>query len=126
MKLRKFFSCVAGFAALAGFVMAGCGGGSSANTIVVTLSQPTAPLVVTQVLNLSASVTGSTNLNVTWTCTFTTTTTTIAADNTTSSTTSAAAPCNAQTGVLSNIQNTTVTYTAPAKITTPPPTATTI
>jgi DNA-binding beta-propeller fold protein YncE len=125
MKLRKFFSCVAGFAALAGFIMQGCGGGN-ANAVTVTLSQPSAALVVTQVLNLTATVAGSTNLNVTWTCTFTTTTTTIAANNTTTSTTSAAAPCTADTGVLTNIQNTTVTYTAPAKISTPPPTATTI
>ena len=55
------------------------------------------------------------NVNVTWTCTFTTTTTTIGANNTTSSTTSAAAPCTADTGVLTNIQPTTVTYTAPSK-----------
>jgi DNA-binding beta-propeller fold protein YncE len=125
MKLRKFFSCVAGFAALAGFVMQGCGGGG-ANTVTVTLSQTSAALVVTQVLNLTATVAGSTNLNVTWTCTYTTTTTTIASNNTTSTTTSQPAACTAQTGVLTNIQDTTVTYTAPAKITTPPPTATTI
>jgi DNA-binding beta-propeller fold protein YncE len=125
MKLRKLFSCVAGFAALAGFVMQGCGGGS-ANTVTVTLSQSSAALVVTQVLNLTATVAGSTNLNVTWTCTYTTTTTTIGANNTTTSTTSNPATCTAQTGVLTNIQDTTVTYTAPAKISTPPPTATTI
>ncbi len=125
MKLRKFYSCVATLVALAGFCLEGCGGGS-ANVVTVAVSIPSAQLVVSQVLNLSATVSGSTNLNVTWTCTFTTTTTTIAADNTPTSTTSAAAPCTAQTGVLTNIQNTTVTYTAPAKITTPPPTATTI
>jgi DNA-binding beta-propeller fold protein YncE len=126
MKLRKFFSCVASVAALAGFVLEGCGGGSSANTVTVAMSQTSAALVVTQVLNLSAVVSGSDNLNVTWTCTFTTTTTTIGPNNTTTPSTSAPAPCTADTGVLSNIQNTTVTYTAPAKITTPPPTPTTI
>jgi len=125
MKLRKFYSCAATLVALVGFVFGGCGGGS-ANTVTVAMSQTSAALVVTQVLNLSATVSGSSNLNVTWTCTFTTTTTTIAANNTTSSTTSAAAPCTADTGVLSNIQNTTVTYTAPSKIKTPPPTSTTI
>jgi DNA-binding beta-propeller fold protein YncE len=125
MKLRKFFSCVATLAALTGFCLEGCGGGS-ANTVTVAMSQPSATLVVTQVLNLSATVSGSTNLNVTWTCTFTTTTTTIAANNTTTSAVSAVAPCTADTGVLTNIQNTTVTYTAPAKVKTPPPTATTI
>ncbi|HEX4379105.1 MAG TPA: YncE family protein [Candidatus Acidoferrum sp.] len=125
MKLRKFFSCVATLAALTGLGLEGCGGGS-ANVVTVAMSQTTAALVVTQVLNLSATVSGSTNLNVTWTCTFTTTTTTIATNNTTTSTTSAAAPCTADTGVLTNVQSTTVTYTAPSKIKTPPPTATTI
>jgi YVTN family beta-propeller protein len=126
MKLRKLFGCVATLAALAGFVMEGCGGGS-ANTTTVTVGPTTAAtLVVTQVLNLTATVAGNTNLNVTWTCTFTTTTTTIAANNTTTTATSVAAPCTADTGVLTNIQNTTATFTAPAKIKTPPPTATTI
>ena len=125
MKLRKMASCIAVMAALASVWLDGCGGGS-ANTVTVTLSQPTATLVVTQVLNLSATVAGATNVNVTWTCTFTTTTTTTAANGTTTPTTSAAAPCTAATGMLTNIQPTTVTYTAPTKITTPPPTATTV
>ena len=125
MKLRKMASCVAVFAALASVWLDGCGGGS-ANTVTVTLSQPTATLVTTQVLNLSATVAGATNVNVNWTCTFTTTTTTTATGGTTSSTTSAAAPCTAATGVLTNIQPTTVTYTAPNKITTPPATSTTV
>ena len=125
MKLRKMASCIAVMAALASVWLDGCGGGS-ANTVTVTLSQPSATLVVTQVLNLSATVAGATNLNVNWTCTFTTTTTTTAANGTTTPTTSAAAPCTAATGVLTNIQPTTVTYTAPTKITTPPPTATTV
>ncbi len=125
MRLRKIASCVALAAALASVWLGGCGGGSSsANTVTVALSQPSATLVVTQVLNLSASVNGSTNVNVTWTCTFTTTTTTASTTGTPTSTTSAAAPCTADTGVLSNVQPTTVTYTAPSKITTPPPTAT--
>jgi DNA-binding beta-propeller fold protein YncE len=125
MKLRKMASCIAVVAALASVWLDGCGS-SSANTVTVTLSQSSATLVVTQVLNLSATVAGATNVNVNWTCTFTTTTTTTAATGTTSTTTSAAAPCTADTGVLTNIQDTTVTYTAPSKITTPPPTATTV
>lgn len=126
MKLRKFYSCVVAFVALAGFGLEGCGGGSSANVVTVAMSTPAAQLVVSQVLNLSAAVSGSTNLNVTWTCTFTTTTTTIGPNNTPTTTTSTPAACTADTGVLTNIQNTTVTYTAPAKIKTPPPTSTTI
>jgi len=123
MRLRKITSCVALAAVLFSVWMYGCGS-SSANTVTVALSQSSATLVVTQVLNLSATVSGSTNLNVTWTCTFTTTTVTTATNGTTTSTTSAAAPCDATTGMLSNIQPTTVTFTAPSKITTPPSTAT--
>ncbi len=126
MKLRKMASCVAVFAALASVWLEGCGSGSSANTVTVSVSPPTASLVVTQVLNLSATVAGATNLNVNWTCTFTTTTTTTAATGTTTQTTSAAAPCTASTGMITNIQGTTVTYTAPSKITTPAPTSTTV
>ena len=125
MKLRKLASLIAVFAALASVWLDGCGGGS-ANVVAVTMSQPSAALVVTQVLNLSANVTGATNVDVTWTCTFTTTTTTIAPNNTTSSSVSAPTACTADTGVLTNIQPTTVTYTAPAKIKTPPPTSTTV
>jgi DNA-binding beta-propeller fold protein YncE len=110
---------------LASVWLEGCGSGG-ANTVTVTMSQESATLVTTQVLNLTATVAGATNLNVNWTCTFTTTTTTTASNGTTSSTTSSAAPCTAATGVLTNIQDTTVTYTAPTKITTPPPTSTTI
>jgi DNA-binding beta-propeller fold protein YncE len=124
MRLRKITGCIALTAAIFSVWLDGCGSSRSANTVTVAMSQPTATLVVTQVLNLSASVSGSSNLNVNWTCTFTTTTTTTAANGTTSTTTSAPAPCTADTGVLSNIQPTTVTYTAPAKITTPPSTST--
>ncbi|MGA2427619.1 MAG: hypothetical protein ABSH13_03885 [Candidatus Acidiferrum sp.] len=125
MKLRKMASCFAVFTALASVWLDGCGS-SGANTVTVTMSQESASLVTTQVLNLTATVAGATNVNVNWTCTYTTTTTTTASNGTTSSTTSAAAPCTAATGVLTNIQDTTVTYTAPAKITGPAPTATTI
>jgi len=60
MKLRKMASCIAIVAALASVWLGGCGGGS-ANVVTVTLSQPTATLVVTQVLNLTATVAGATN-----------------------------------------------------------------
>jgi DNA-binding beta-propeller fold protein YncE len=125
MRLRKITSCVALAAALFSVWLDGGCGSSSANTVTVALSQTAATLVVTQVLNLTATVSGSTNLNVNWTCTFTTTTTTTASNGTTSTTTSTPAACDASTGVLSNIQPTTVTFTAPSKITTPPSTATT-
>jgi YVTN family beta-propeller protein len=125
MRLGKLTSCVALAATLASAWLAGCGGSSSgANTVTVAMSQPTATLVITQVLNLGATVSGATNVNVNWTCTFTTTTTTTASNGTSTTTTSTPAACTADTGVLSNIQPTTATYTAPSKITTPPSTAT--
>jgi DNA-binding beta-propeller fold protein YncE len=124
MRLRKITGCIALAAGVFSVWLDGCGSSSGANTVTVAMSQPTATLVVTQVLNLSATVSGATNVNVNWTCTFTTTTTTTAANGTTTTTTSTPAACTADTGVLSNIQATTVTYTAPSKITTPPSTST--
>src|ERR1700730_16415328 len=125
MRLAKLTSSVALAATLASGWLDGCGSSSSgANTVTVQMSQPTATLGGTQVLNLSGTDSGATNVNVTWTCTFTTTTTTTASTGTTTTTTSAPAACTADTGVLSNIQATTATYTAPSKITPPPSTST--
>jgi DNA-binding beta-propeller fold protein YncE len=101
--------------------LAGCGGGSTANVVVVTVGPPSAILVVNQSQTFSAIVTGATDTTVTWTCTFTTST--LPAGSTTP-VVSAAAPCTAAQGVLSNIQTTTVTYTAPATVPNPPPTIT--
>jgi DNA-binding beta-propeller fold protein YncE len=125
MRLRRIKGCVA-LAAIffSVWLDSGCGS-SSANVVAVSVNPPSAILVVTQVLNLSASVTGSTNVNVNWSCTYTTTTTTTTNGTTTTSMSTPAA-CTDSTGVLSNIQPTTVTFTAPSKITTPPPTSTTI
>jgi DNA-binding beta-propeller fold protein YncE len=124
MKLRKIFGCMA-IIALASFGFSGCGG--SAVTVGVTLSQSSAVLVPTQVLDLTATVTGttSTNLNVNWTCTYTVTTTTTNSGGSTSTSTSSAKTCDSTTGVLSNIQGTSVTFTAPSQISVPPATATT-
>jgi DNA-binding beta-propeller fold protein YncE len=101
-------------------LLAGCGSGS-ANVIVVTVTPASLTLVVNQAETFTATVTGATNLNVTWTCTYTTTTT---PTGSTTPVTSAAAACTKAQGVLSNIQDTTVTYTAPATVPNPPPTIT--
>jgi DNA-binding beta-propeller fold protein YncE len=98
--------------------LAGCGSGGTANVVVVSVSPPSDMLVVNQSVNFIANVTGATDTSVTWTCTFTTTTT---PTGTTTPVTSAAAPCTTAQGVLSNIQTTTVTYTAPATVPNPPP-----
>jgi len=99
--------------------LAGCSSGNTANVVVVSVSPPSATLVVNQSTGFLATVTGATDTSVTWTCTFTTTTTPAGS---TTPTTSAAAPCTSAQGALSNIQTTTVTYTAPATVPNPPPT----
>jgi DNA-binding beta-propeller fold protein YncE len=99
--------------------LAGCGGGGTANVVVVSVTPASGTLVVNQAVTLTAIVTGATDTSVTWSCTFTTTTTSGA-----TTTTSAAAPCTAADGVLSNQQSTTVTYTAPATVPNPPPSIT--
>jgi DNA-binding beta-propeller fold protein YncE len=116
------FSNLALLALAAVFVwLAGCSGGGTANVVVVTVSPPSAILVVNQSTNFTAVVTGATDTSVTWTCTFTTST---MSAGTTTPVVSAAAPCTAAQGVLSNSQPTTVTYTAPATVPNPPPTIT--
>jgi DNA-binding beta-propeller fold protein YncE len=99
--------------------LAGCSSSNPTNVVLVNVSPPSAILVVNQSTNFFASVTGATDTSVTWSCTFTTSTT---AAGSTTPTVSAAAPCTAAQGVLSNIQPTTVTYTAPAAVPNPPPT----
>jgi DNA-binding beta-propeller fold protein YncE len=101
--------------------LAGCSSGTTANVVVVTVSPPSDTLVVNQSLTLLATVTGATDISVTWTCTFTTSTTPA---GTTTPVVSAAAPCTTAQGVLSNNQTTTVTYSAPATVPNPPPTVT--
>jgi DNA-binding beta-propeller fold protein YncE len=99
-------------------LLAGCGGSSKGNVVVVTVTPSGGTLVVNQAVTLTATVTGATDTSVTWSCTFTTTTT---PTGTTTPVTSAAAPCTAAQGALSNQQSTTVTFTAPATVPNPPP-----
>jgi DNA-binding beta-propeller fold protein YncE len=101
--------------------LSGCGSSGNANVVVVTVSPAADTLVVNQAVTLTATVTGATDLSVTWSCTFTTTTT---PTGTTTPVTSAATACTSAQGVLSNLQTTTVTYTAPATVPNPPPTIT--
>jgi len=79
----------------------------------VTVSPAAASVIVSQSITLTSIVSGATNLNVTWTCTYTTTT----VDSTGKSTTATALPCTSDTGnIPANSTNTTVTYTAPNKV----------
>ena len=109
------------FAAALCVWLAGCSSSTNANVVVVTVSPPSALLVVNQSLTLLATVTGATDTSVVWTCTFTTSTT---PTGTTTPVVSAAAPCTNAQGQLSNSQTTSVTYTAPPTVPNPPPTIT--
>jgi DNA-binding beta-propeller fold protein YncE len=93
--------------------IAGCGGSSNTNVVTVSVSPPSASIIVSQSITLASIVGGTTNLDVTWACTFTTTT----VDSAGKATTSVAAPCTSDTGnIPANSTNTTVTYTAPNKV----------
>lgn len=66
---------IAGIAAIGLLLLNGCGGGS-ANVITVAVSPSADSLILGQSVNLTATVSGATNLNVNWEkCMFTTTTT---------------------------------------------------
>jgi hypothetical protein len=114
--MRKIFL---GVAALAGVLLAGCGGGGATNVLSITLSDSLGGVVVvTQADTITGFVTGPDTVNgvadvtVAFTCTFTTTTTG------TTPVTSKAQPCpsDGSLGTLSNAQTTTVVYTAPAQL----------
>src|SRR5712671_51361 len=94
--------------------IAGCGGSSNTNvvSVIVSPSKPAA-VIVSQSITLTATVSGATNLNVTWACTYTTTT----VDSSGKPTTATALPCTSDTGnIPANSANTTVTFTAPIKV----------
>jgi hypothetical protein len=92
--------------------LSGCGSGSSANVVSVSVSPASTTVIVSQALTLTASVSGATNTNVTWMCQYTTTTV-----SGTTSTTSALQACNSDTGnIPANSTNATVTFTAPSAV----------
>lgn len=116
--IRKIFL---GAALLAGVVLAGCGGGGATNVLTVTLSDSLGGVVVvTQADTITGTVTGPDTVNgvadvtVAFTCTFTTTTT--ATNGTTTTNKALPCPSDGSLGTLSNVQTTTVVYTAPAQL----------
>ena len=112
-KSRNPFLLILSLSALVVLSLAGCGGGSSANVVTVAVSPSSATIIVSQSITLNSVVSGATDLNVTWACTFTTTT----IDSTGKPTTAAEQPCTADTGgIPANSANTTVIYTAPNKV----------
>ena len=101
----------AGFAALCVFLSGGCGSKAAGNVVAVTVT-PSTSLILGQSVNLTATVTGATNTNVTWDKLKYTKTTTTNGKTTTSD--PIEAPSDGSFGVLSNQQTTgTATYTAP-------------
>jgi hypothetical protein len=113
---------------VAGVLLSGCGGGSAGNVLTVTLTDSLGTqgvVVVTQADTITGTVAGPDTVNgvadttVAFTCTYTTTVT-----SGTTTTTQKPKTCdsaNGAVGVLSNVQATTVVYTAPATL--PDPTA---
>src|SRR6266478_7703254 len=114
MKARNcYFRLWMSFGAIFALAIAGCGGSSNTNVVTVIVSPANPSVIVSQSVTFTAIVSGATNLNVTWTCTYTTTT----VDSTGKSTTAKALPCTSDTGnIPANSANTTVTYTAPNKV----------
>jgi DNA-binding beta-propeller fold protein YncE len=113
VKLREVSSILGtALAALCILLSGGCGKGNSANVVTVSVSSTATTLILGQSATLTATVSGATNTNVTWSpCQYTTTTTTNG-----KTTTSALTDCpsDGSFGALSNQQTTgTATYTAP-------------
>lgn len=100
--------------------LSGCSSSNNANVVSVSVSASGSPTVIVGTsLTLTATVSGATNLNVTWTCTYTTTTPATTSGG--NPTTSTPAACSSATpsgavGTITNLQNTTVTYNAPAAV----------
>ncbi len=110
---NSFFRLWPSLSTIFALAIAGCGGSSNTNVVTVAVSPSAATVIVSQSLTLTSLVSGATNLNVTWACTFTTTT----VDSTGKATTATALPCTSDTGnIPANSTNTTVIYTAPNKV----------
>jgi hypothetical protein len=97
MEWRKSSKLVGVGMLAACLALAGCGS-KSTNTILVTVLPGSATIIVKQQQSFSASVTGSTNTNVTWTLTI------------------SGKDCTPGCGTLDSTTNTTITYTAPATV----------
>jgi hypothetical protein len=117
MKLRKILTFLGLLLVVPGLLLLnGCGGSSSANVITVSVTSSVGTvLILGQSTTLTATVTGSTNTNVTWNtgvCTYT-----IIPAGSTKANPAVACPTDGTFGTLTNVQTTgTATYTAPTKL----------
>lgn len=119
-KLAKTSSLViAGIAAIGVFFSNGCGSGNGANVITVSVTPSAASLILGQSVNLTATVSGATNLNVNWEpCQYTTTTTN--SNGTTKTATAKSCPPDGSLGTLTNEEATgTATFNAPSSLPSP-------
>ncbi len=99
--------------AVALVIASGCGGGSSSNVVSVVVSPSNSTVIVTQSLTLTATVSGSTNTNVTWACTYATS----FVDSNSKVQTGKSTACNSDSGnIPANSTNTTVVFTAPQNV----------
>lgn len=127
MKLQSIPTRLGLAVALLGLSLAGCGGKTATNQVLVAVSPAGGTLVLSQSFPFTASVTGATDTSVVWTCNYTYTTTTLDSKGVATSTTTkpAACPSDNSWGQITDPTKTTVTYTAPSKLPTitPPPAA---
>ena len=118
MTSRRIWSGTTAIIAMVCLWLVGCGGGSTANVVTVSVISSVGPTIILgQSTTLTATVTGgtSTNTMVNWeTCQFTTTT---VSGTTPTPTKPANCPTDGTLGTISNQEATgTATYTAPAKV----------
>jgi DNA-binding beta-propeller fold protein YncE len=97
MKWRKISKKTGLGLAAACLALAGCGS-KSTNTLIVAVIPGSATIIVKQQQSFTASVTGTSNTNVTWTLTI------------------SSKDCTPGCGTLDSTTNATITYTAPATI----------
>jgi hypothetical protein len=117
MKWQKKSEFVLLVAAFAGIWMAACGSSAKPNQVAVSVFGQYSVMVPTQVQTLTANVTGATDVSATFDCAYTTTpnpTTAVPSPKP-----SASAPCTAEVGALSNVQNTSTTVSSTATFTAP-------
>jgi DNA-binding beta-propeller fold protein YncE len=95
-------------------LLSGCGGSSGTNVVTVSVTPSGSPnVIVSTSLTLNALVSGATNLNVTWTCMFTTTPTTGTNPKPSTPVACDKATPSGAVGNISNLQDTSVVYNAP-------------
>ncbi|HXM99895.1 MAG TPA: YncE family protein [Candidatus Dormibacteraeota bacterium] len=118
MKWQSISTRIGFAAAVLGLTLAGCGSKTPTNQVIVSVSPSGGTLVLAQSFPFTATVSGSTDTSVLWTCNYTYTTTTLDANGVPTSTTTkpVACPSDNSWGQITDPKQNTVTYTAPSKL----------